>query len=188
MTAFVETDRMVLRRFVVEDLEALVGLDNDPEVMHFINNGAAVEQRDVANSLEHWIRSYETSDGFGIWAAELKPTGSFVGWFHLRVRESEADPELGYRLHRWAWGRELATEGSRALIDKAFNELGAERVTAETMAVHVASRRVMEKAGMRYVRTFRSTWPVRIPGDDQGDVEYEITRSQWSEARLDEQS
>jgi RimJ/RimL family protein N-acetyltransferase len=69
------------------------------------------------------------------------------------------------------------------LIDKGFAELGVERVTAHTMAVHVASRKVMERSGLRYVRTFHADWPVRIPGDEYGDVEYALDRDQWESAR-----
>ena len=65
------------------------------------------------------------------------------------------------------------------LIDKGFTELGIERVYAQTMAVNVGSRRVMEKAGLRFVRLFHADWPVSIPGDEQGDVEYAIDRAQW---------
>jgi RimJ/RimL family protein N-acetyltransferase len=56
--------------------------------------------------------------------------------------------ELGDRLRRSAWGMGYATEGSRALVDRAFAEPGVRRVYAETMAVNVASRRVLEKAGL----------------------------------------
>jgi RimJ/RimL family protein N-acetyltransferase len=49
------------------------------------------------------------------------------------------------------------------------------------MVVNVASRRVMEKAGLRYVRTFHADWPVPIPGDEHGDVEYAIDRSEWEQ-------
>jgi RimJ/RimL family protein N-acetyltransferase len=51
------------------------------------------------------------------------------------------------------------------------------------MAVNTASRRVMEKAGMRLVRTFHQEWPDKIPGDEHGDVEYAITREEWAEQR-----
>ncbi len=51
------------------------------------------------------------------------------------------------------------------------------------MVVNVASRRVMEKAGLRYVRTFHADWPVRIPGDEQGDLEYGIDRGEWEHDR-----
>jgi RimJ/RimL family protein N-acetyltransferase len=88
------------------------------------------------------------------------------------------EPELGYRLHRFAWNQGYATEGSRALIEKGFAELGVERVTAQAMAVNIGSRRVMEKAGLRFVRSFHADWPVHIPGDEQGDVEYALERGQ----------
>jgi RimJ/RimL family protein N-acetyltransferase len=83
-------------------------------------------------------------------------------------------------------GHGFAVEGSRALIEKAFTEYGAERVNAETMAVHSASRRVMERAGLRYVRTFHQDWPDSIPGDEQGDVEFALTRTQWEQGRSDQ--
>ncbi|HZA85928.1 MAG TPA: GNAT family protein, partial [Acidimicrobiales bacterium] len=64
-----------------------------------------------------------------------------------------------------------------------FAELGVDRVYASTMMVNTASRRVMEKAGLRYVRTFHADWPVKIPGDEEGDVEYAIDRAQWENDR-----
>ena len=82
-----------------------------------------------------------------------------------------------------AWGKGLATEGSIALIDRGFSTGRIRRVLAETMAVNVGSRRVMEKAGMRLVRTFHAEWPVRIPGDEEGDVEYAIDFDEWQADR-----
>ena len=110
-----------------------------------------------------------------------KSAGRFVGWFHLRPGEDSppGEVELGYRLRTPAWGKGYATEGSRALIDKGFAELGVERVFATTMTVNVASRRVMEKAGLKFVRTFHQPWPDYIEGQEQGDVEYALLRSEW---------
>jgi RimJ/RimL family protein N-acetyltransferase len=185
MDVFVESDRLVLRRFTPDDLEAIIELDSDPEVKRYIDNGAAVDRQDLVETLEWWLGWYERSDRYGFWAAVEQSTGRFVGWFHLRPGEGAGpnEPELGYRLRRDVWGRGYATEGSVALIDKAFAELGAVRVYATTMAVNTASRRVMEKAGMRFVRTFDAEWPVRIPGDEEGDVEYAIDRAQWEDDR-----
>jgi len=120
-------------------------------------------------------------DGYGFWAAQDRQTAAFLGWFHLRPAASAPDdePELGYRLRRSAWGSGYATEGAQALVDYAFMHRGARRVTAETMAVHAGSRRVMEKAGMVLVRTFWQPWPDKIDGDEQGDVEYAIERNDW---------
>jgi RimJ/RimL family protein N-acetyltransferase len=106
-----------------------------------------------------------------------------VGWFHFRPANG-AQPnevELGHRLRTSAWGNGYATEGSRALIHKGFDELGVERVVASTMVVNAASRRVMEKAGLRFVRRFHQPWPDSIEGEEQGDVEYALLRSEWEE-------
>jgi RimJ/RimL family protein N-acetyltransferase len=183
---FLETERVVLRRFTVDDLELIVGLDSDPDVKRYIDNGAPADRDDLAETLDWWLGYYERFEGYGFWAALDKDTGDFIGWFHFRPRQTDGplEPELGYRLRRDVWGRGLATEVSRALIDRGFSELGAERVYAETMAVNVGSRRVMEKAGLRFVRTFHADWPVRIPGDEEGDVEYAVTRAEWEADRL----
>src|SRR5439155_17559031 len=88
--------------------------------------------------------------------------------------------ELGYRLRFSAWGKGFATEGARALIHKAFTELPLDRVWAETMAVNTPSRRVMERAGLRHVRTYLLAFDDPIPGTEQGEVEYELWRDQYS--------
>ncbi len=180
---YLETDRLILRRFTPEDHDLLVDLDADPEVTFHITGGQPEFDESM---LRYWLAEYERWPDRGAWAAIERRTGQFVGWFHLRPEDGHADElELGYRLRRSAWGRGYATEGSRALVAKAFRELGATRVVAYTMVVHAASRRVMEKAGLHPVRVFRADWPYPIPGDDQGDVEYAITREEWARAVAD---
>jgi RimJ/RimL family protein N-acetyltransferase len=184
MDVLLETDRLVLRRLTAADLDRLVELDSDPEVMRYITGGRPTPRQQVRDEvLPAFLVYYERFAGYGFWAAVEKATGQFLGWFHLRPPEgaNPEEPELGYRLLRSAWGKGYATEGSRALIRKAFTELGARRVYAEAMAVNRGSWRVMEKAGMRLVRTFHQPWPHRIEGDDQGDVEYALTRAEWQQ-------
>ena len=182
MHVFLETDRLVLRRFTAEDVDLLVELDSDPEVMRYVTGGRPTPREEIVSDfLPAFLAYYERFAGYGFWAALERSTGEFVGWFHLRPHGDDPpdEPELGYRLRRDAWGKGYASEGSRALIAKAFDELGARRVYAETLAVHVASRTVMENAGMRYVRTYHQDWPYEIPGDEHGDVEYAITAEEW---------
>jgi RimJ/RimL family protein N-acetyltransferase len=183
---FLETDRLVLRRFGESDGSNLVELDGDPEVMRFINGGRATPREEIEREiLPAFLGHYERYAGFGFWAAIEKSTGRFLGWFHLRPAEEApaGELELGYRLRKDAWGKGYATEGSRALIDKAFAELGVARVVASTMVVNVASRRVLEKAGLRFVRVFHQPWPDYIEGEEEGDVEYALIRSEWEQAR-----
>ena len=187
MGVYLATDRLTLRRFTDADVDALVELDSDPEVTRFLTRARPVREKVARETIPRMIAYYEDHPGFGTWAAIEKATGDFIGWFHLRPAHEDGrddEPELGYRMRRAAWGKGYATEGSRALIDRAFNDLGARRVFALTMAVNTGSRRVMEKAGLRYIRTFTTTWPERLPGDEHGDVEYSITRAEWEAERM----
>ena len=188
VNVFLETERLWLRRLEQDDVEHLVELDSDPQVMRFINGGRATTRCEIENEvLPAFLGHYERYAGLGFWAVEEKSTGRFVGWFHLRPAEGApaGEFELGYRLLRSAWGKGYATEGSRALLDKAFAELGVDRVVASTMVVNVASRRVMEKAGLRFVKIFHQPWPDRIEGEEEGDVEYALLRSEWEQELRD---
>jgi RimJ/RimL family protein N-acetyltransferase len=179
---FLETERLTLRRFTAGDVDDLVELDSDPKVMLYINGGRPTPRDEIENDvLPAFLAYYERYAGYGFWAAVEKSTGEFVGWFHFRPAEGSpaGEVELGYRLRASAWGKGYATEGSRALIEKGFAELGVERVFATTMTVNVGSRRVMEKAGLKFVRTFHQPWPDYIEGQEEGDVEYALTRSDW---------
>ncbi|GAA0823576.1 GNAT family N-acetyltransferase [Streptosporangium amethystogenes subsp. fukuiense] len=186
MPVFLETERLVLRAFTEADADHLLVLDNDPGVMRFINGGRPTS----LETIQAWTlpRLLHVHPGFGTrgyWAAEEKNTDAFLGWFEFRplADHSPTVVELGYRLHRAAWGSGYATEGSRALIRKGFTDLGVERVTANTMAVNTGSRRVMEKAGLSFVRSFTGDWPEAIEGSEHGEVEYELTRTEWEQRR-----
>lgn len=183
MRIFLETERLLLREFTADDVDNLVDLDGDPEVMQFITGGLTTSREAIENeTLPAFLSYYDRYPGYGFWAAIERSTGDFLGWFHFRPAEGhpEDEPELGYRLRKSSWGKGYAAEGSRALIRKGFLEFGVRRVVAEAMVVHTASRRVMEKAGLTLARTFHQDWPYPIDGDDQGDVEYALTREDWA--------
>ena len=155
--------------------------------MRYLTGGKPLPRNEVEEKvLPRYLWYYDTFPAWGFWAVAERSTGDFMGWFHLRPHPDggKADePELGYRLRRAAWGKGYATEGSRALVDKAFTDLGARRVFAETMTINGRSRRVMEKAGLRFIRTFHREWREPIPGDEHGGVEYAITRHEWEADR-----
>jgi len=177
---FLETPRLVLRRVTAADEDSLFRLNSDPEVMRYLAQGPPASREQIRDEvIPFQLESYQRHAGLGLWAADGRSDGQFVGWFHLRPRRSDGVLELGYRLMRQAWGQGLATEGSAALLAKAFGELGADRVVAETMTANQASRRVMRKCGMTLDRTFPWPGPHRVQGAEQGCVEYELTRSQW---------
>jgi len=156
----------------------------------------------------------ELPPGLGYFAAVDRASGQPIGWLGLRPPTSVGlrpqsstglrpqsstglrpqsstgpcaaggEAELGYRLLPEAWGLGYATEGARALIGHAFTELNLARVVATTMALNLASRRVLEKAGLSLVRTFLAVWPGYIEGAEHGDVEYAVGRAAWRAGSL----
>ncbi|WP_245633586.1 GNAT family N-acetyltransferase [Amycolatopsis jejuensis] len=181
--AAVETERLRLRRFTEADVERLAELDSDPRVMRFLTGRPTSRAEIEREVLPTILRDYERGPA-GRWAAEERSSGAFLGWFALQPPEDggTSELELGYRLRAAVWGRGYATEGARALVHKGFSDLGAGRVWAQTMAVNTASRRVMEKAGLSYVRTFHLHFDDPLPGTEHGEVEYALTREAWAAA------
>jgi RimJ/RimL family protein N-acetyltransferase len=192
LQVFLETERLVLRRFTSADVDHLCDLDGDPDVMRFLNGGTPTPRAVIETEiLPRFLRSYQRFAGFGVWAAIEKASGEFLGWFSFRPPDGgePVEVELGYRLRKAAWGKGYATEGARALIRKGFTELGVRRVVAATYQDNVASRRVMEKVGMTLVRSYRLTSADLAAQDtyqvtsqdpwDGDDVEYALERAEW---------
>ena len=171
---YLETERLILRRFTEDDAEELIALNADPEVMRYLGPVKPPEET-TGSILPRFLSYYDKGDDYGFWIAVEKATGEWLGWFHLRPeREPPFEMEVGYRLKRSAWGNGFATEGTRALIAKAFDELHVDRVVAIADEPNIASRRVMEKSGMRLVRRYVGHDP--DTGDTWDAVRYQIDR------------
>jgi RimJ/RimL family protein N-acetyltransferase len=195
------TDRLLLVPLADRHLELEVELDSDPEVLRHLS-GRAHSRDEVVEShvkrmvmgnqvdgLGHWIAFGSAGGAGGSGSPAAEDEGEFIGLMMLPPAhgpDQPADPtvaDLGYRLLRRHWRKGLASEASRALLRHAFDTVGQSRVIAQTMAVNVASRSVMEAIGMRYVRTFYPPWEDPLPGTSQGDIEYEMTRQMWQARR-----
>lgn len=160
---FLETERLTLRKLTEADVGNLFELDSDPEVVRYANPGGRTTPYEEIRGrlLPRLLSYYEKYDGYGFYAADEKNTGRFVGWFFLRpvpvdgrLPDSFEEVELGYRLKRSEWGKGYATEGSKALLEKGFRDLGTKRVAADIIAENVASVRVLEKLGFGFEKRF----------------------------------
>jgi RimJ/RimL family protein N-acetyltransferase len=183
MHTVIETERMLLRRFTEADAGPLAALYGDPHVMRFITRQPPSPGEVAATILPEYLLEYrELPDGLGSFAAVEKETGQLAGRFTLKPARSyglAGGTELGYRLYPAFWGRGLATEGARALITSAFACLHLDRIVATTMADNTGSWRVLEKCGLRRVRTFFYEDADQMPGAEHGDYVYELTRGDW---------
>ena len=168
-----QTQRMILSPCKPADRDDFISLEQDPDVMRYLNGGYAVDPA-IANEQSTFLmpRGHELY----VWTARAVQNNDFIGWFCLWP-DGERLAELGYRLRQSKWGQGFATEGASALLSWAFDANLYDKVVATTLTVNHGSRRVMEKIGLRYSRTDPVPAPEMFPGCEHGEVWYEIHRN-----------
>jgi RimJ/RimL family protein N-acetyltransferase len=143
-----ETNRIILREFCLDDVDALSIVLSDAETMRFYPS-----PYDRAG-VETWITrnmSRYAKDGHGLWAMILKTSGELIGDCGPTVQEVDGtnEVELGYHLRRDRWGRGLATEAVCACRDLVFERLAVDHIISLIRPENLPSRRVAERVGMK---------------------------------------
>ncbi|WP_152363256.1 GNAT family N-acetyltransferase [Microlunatus speluncae] len=173
----IDTQRMTLRGWRLDDLDPLSAIDGDPEVMRFIGDGSVRTRDQTAAAISSMTRAW-SDHGFGIFAVELRATRELAGWVGLAIPSflPEVLPavEIGWRLARRFWGRGLATEAAQEALSFGFEGVGLDEIISICHIHNDASVRIMTKLGMRpdRVTTTPSGQPVRVLA---------INRSHWSD-------
>ncbi len=144
-----ESERLILRAWTQSDMPLLYQLCNDPEVMRYFPN--TLTEVETESFLQRLMDMYEHR-GYTYFACERKDSGAFIGFIGLAYQayESPCTPavDIGWRLLPAAWGKGYATEGAKACLDFAFNELALEKVVAVCSKINTDSERVMQRIGM----------------------------------------
>lgn len=166
-----ETDRLILRMLREADFNAYAEMCADPEVMRYLGDGQPMARpmawRSLATMVGHW-----TLRGYGLWAAEERVSGVFVGRIGFWNPDGWPGFELGWTLRRVYWGRGYATEGARAALRYAFTQLGQQQVISLIHPENAASIRVAQRLGERLAG---STEVMGKPASI-----YRITREEWA--------
>src|SRR5436853_4952373 len=141
------TGRLRLRPFEPGDAEKLLPILGDADTMSYYDSPFTSEQ------VETWIsRNIERyrQDGTGLWAIEDRATGEFLGDCGLvhQLVDGVDELEVGWHVKRSRWGQGIAPEAGAAFRDRAFGELGYERLISLIRPENIQSRRVAEKLGM----------------------------------------
>jgi RimJ/RimL family protein N-acetyltransferase len=148
LPAVLTTPRLHLRPRTMADLDACVAMDLDPEVHRFIYRHGPPDPQQHRRQLRERIASAWPPAG-GIWVVEWQGRPGFLGWCGLFPLEDSGLIEIGYRYRRAAWGQGIATEAARAVLDHGFRALGFDPIVGVTDPDNLASRRVLEKIGLR---------------------------------------
>lgn len=180
-----QTERLTLSPLSDDHLEHEVVLDSDAEVLRYLSSKPRTRE-EVERAHAFRLEQSREVEGLGVWAGFLRDEPHrFVGIWMLQPPHGPSQPkvpgeaDIGYRLRREFWRRGLAKEGSRELMRYGFEEVGLERIFAQTMAVNTPSRATMASLGMTFVRSFNEDHDEPLPGSDQGEVEYDMTREAW---------
>ena len=147
-----ETERLSIRRFTPEDLDALIEMRSDPEVNIYLGGARMQNPEALAKRLKFYIDCYDKY-GFGMSAMIWKETGEMFGWSGLQPLGETPNIEVGYGMIKKFWGRGIGFECAEAWLDYGFRQAGLERICAVAYPENTGSRRIMEKCGMKYKKT-----------------------------------
>ena len=142
-----ETERLILRLLDERDVDAIHQMRSDANVMRFIREPQSREES--ANWVE-LVSSRWANEKIGFCAMIERSSEKFIGWCGLWQLKETGEIEVGYAVGKSFWGKGYATEAATRFLDYAFEKLRLEKVVAVTRPENAASRRVMEKIGMRY--------------------------------------
>jgi RimJ/RimL family protein N-acetyltransferase len=181
------TARLLLRRWRDTDRAPFAALNADPEVMTYF---PGTLDRSTSDAIVDRAEAAFDAEGFGLWAVERRQDGRFIGFVGLARPSFEAAftpcVEIGWRLARDAWGHGYATEGALAVRDHAFEVVGLDELLSWTTVANAASRRVMERIGMRHDPADDFDHPRLAVGHPlRPHVLYRLTRTRWSAIRED---
>lgn len=175
------TPRLLLRPWREQDLPAFAALNADSRVMEFFPK---VLDRTESDALAARIREHVDRHGFGLWAVEVAGVAAFIGFVGLNTPRFGAHftpcVEVAWRLAFEDWGRGYATEGARAAVGFAFQQLSLGEVVSFTVPANRRSRAVMERIGM----TRRPQDDFNHPSLPEGHplrphVLYRLSRAEW---------
>ena len=151
MTLILETDRLVLRTWTLDDASDALRIWGDAEVMRFV--GAPFPDVGVARRALERAIAVQEEHGVCLWAVVEKAGRRIVGCSGFHLYEGGPALELAFHFVPEYWGRGYATEAARACLRHAFERLHAPKVVATVHPENVASRRVLEKVGFIYTHT-----------------------------------
>ncbi len=155
------SERLSFALMTANDAELLFNLDQDTEVMQFINGGVLTSWEDIQNVYLPRMESYTNADkGWGLWKVVLQNTEQFIGWILVRPMNFFSEQpdfenlELGWRFSRLSWGKGYATEAATAVINALIKNAVCTKISAIADEENLASINIMKKIGLQYIKTY----------------------------------
>jgi len=167
MVTIPDSTRLSFRLLGQEDAQLLWELDQDPEVMHFINGGKPNSMETIKDVCLPRMNAYtDASKGWGIWQVSDKSSQEYLGWVLVRPMDfftdkpNFVDLELGWRLFKKAWGKGYATEAAIAIQNAVASQTDIQYMSALAIEENTGSVGVMKKMGMDFIRKYSHKDPI----------------------------
>lgn len=151
---YIETERLLIRPFTLDDIDAAYAMNLDAEVNKYTGDGGIVSREEMERRIKEDVLGDYKKYGFGRLAVALKGENSFIGFTGLKYLADRKEVDLGYRFMKKYWGRGIATESARASIKLGFEVLGLERLVAMVLPENRASIKVLEKLNFTFKEEF----------------------------------
>ena len=146
----IETERLILRPFTLEDIEPSYEMNLDKEVSRYTGDGGVISYEEMDKRIRGVVLGDYKDYGYGRFAVELKGIDSFIGFSGLKYLPEYGVTDLGYRFKQKYWGMGIATEAAKASIEYAFSILDLPELKAYALPENTASVRVLDKLGFRF--------------------------------------
>ena len=153
MTIIIETERLLLRHLIMDDLDELYSLYQDYEIRQFFPEGV-LSYEETKEELEWHMHGHPKHPELGLWATVYKETGKFIGRCGLIpwAIEEKDEVEIAYLLDKAFWGQGLATEAAKGILQYGFEKLNLFRLICLIDPENIASQKVAKKIGMSLER------------------------------------
>jgi len=170
MNAIIETERLFLREFIIEDIPAAFELNANPVVQKYTGDTLIETIEQAADIINNVVLKDYKNYGYGRWAVIYKPDNKLIGFAGLKYLPEIGETDLGFRFLPQYWGKGIATEASREIIKYAFKNLAIDKIIGIAMPENIASCRVLEKVGLKQYKV------AEYDGDGHNNNWYKINK------------
>jgi RimJ/RimL family protein N-acetyltransferase len=176
------TERLILRPWTAADRAPFATMNADPDVRRFF---PSLQTRAESDKSAEFLSAQFERTPYGPWAIEIPGEVAFAGfagpWEPTPDVRQHGPVEIGWRLARACWGKGYATEAARAALDFVFREEHLDRIVAFVVPTNIASRKVMERIGLREDPAAAFDHP-RVPEGHalRRHLLYRLARSEWA--------
>ena len=147
---FIETERLIIRPFTLDDIEPSYRMNLDPEVSRYTGDGGVVSRTEIKRRITEDVLGDYRKHGFGRLAVCFKPENKFIGFAGLKYLDDLGEVDLGYRFMKEYWGMGIGTEAALACVNLGFDTLGLNMLIAMVLPQNLGSIRVLEKLDFQY--------------------------------------